>query len=64
MSANEGRKRVAHLAAKYGYEISITRGQHLRLTKDGYPIVHTSYSTSDRRSTKNLEARLRKAQPR
>jgi hypothetical protein len=63
MTPREARREIARLAATYGYEVSESNGGHLRLTKPGYPIVFTSKSTSDWRSTKNLEAKLRRAEP-
>ena len=48
-------------AADHGWQISLTRGGHLRLTKPGRGPVFTSSTPSDRRAYLNALATLRRA---
>jgi len=63
MTPREWRKQVAELADDYGYEVTRSQNNHLRLTKPGHPVVFTSGSSSDWRTIKNLRAQLRRNQP-
>lgn len=48
-------------AHNHGWTISFTRGGHLRLTKPGRPVIHSSQTPSDWRAVHNAVAMLRRA---
>ena len=48
-------------AQAHGWQITRTNGGHLRLTKPGRPIVHTSSTPSDWRAVRNAVAMLARA---
>nr|WP_231709091.1 type II toxin-antitoxin system HicA family toxin [Pseudomonas denitrificans (nom. rej.)] len=48
-------------AASCGWTISRTNGGHLRFTKPGRPIIHTSSTPSDWRAVRNAVAMLARA---
>ncbi|MDG9854153.1 type II toxin-antitoxin system HicA family toxin [Pseudomonas nitroreducens] len=48
-------------AAMFGWAISRTNGGHLRFTKPGRPIIHTSSTPSDWRAPRNALAMLARA---
>lgn len=52
---------VISYARSHGWSISTTRGGHLRLTKPGRPVVHTSRTPSDHRAVRNAVALLSRA---
>ncbi|SFC76868.1 hypothetical protein SAMN05216577_11098 [Pseudomonas citronellolis] len=63
-SPRRGGKRLLPLfeyAARFGWKISRTNGGHLRLTKPGRPIIHTSSTPSDWRAVRNALAMLARA---
>lgn len=49
------------LAKAHGYTVSRTKGDHCRLTREGYPTVHHSGTSSDWRAVRNLRGQLRRA---
>ena len=55
-SAKEYRKQLAALAARHDYEITRTKGGHLKLSKPGRPPIHAPSSASDPRSLKNVRS--------
>ncbi|MFV9655878.1 type II toxin-antitoxin system HicA family toxin [Pseudomonas sp. NY15366] len=48
-------------AQAHGWQITRTNGGHLRLTKPGRPIVHTSSTPSDWRAVRNAVSMLARA---
>ncbi|MBF6616150.1 MAG: type II toxin-antitoxin system HicA family toxin [Candidimonas sp.] len=48
-------------AAYNGWKTTRTNGGHLRFTKPGHPIIHTSSTPSDWRSVRNALAMLVRA---
>lgn len=48
-------------AKAHGWQITKTNGGHLRLTKPGRPIIHTSSTPSDWRAVRNAVAMLARA---
>lgn len=48
-------------AAVFGWTINRTNGGHLRFTKPGCPIIHTSSTPSDCRAVRNALAMLARA---
>lgn len=48
-------------AKAHGWQISRTNGGHLRLTKPGRPIIHTSSTPSDWRAVRNAVSMLARA---
>ncbi|MDF3935320.1 type II toxin-antitoxin system HicA family toxin [Pseudomonas citronellolis] len=48
-------------AAQFGWTISRTNGGHLRLSKPGRPLIHTSSTPSDWRAVRNALAMLARA---
>lgn len=48
-------------AAIFGWSIRRTNGGHLRFTKPGRPIIHTSSTPSDWRTVRNAVAMLARA---
>ncbi|HBO5583957.1 TPA: type II toxin-antitoxin system HicA family toxin [Pseudomonas aeruginosa] len=48
-------------AAMFGWAIRRTNGGHLRFTKPGRPIIHTSSTPSDWRATRNALSMLARA---
>ena len=48
-------------AKAHGWLIAKTNGGHLRLTKPGRPIIHTSSTPSDWRAVRNAVAMLARA---
>lgn len=48
-------------AARFGWSISLTNGGHLRFTKPGRPLIHTSSTPSDWRAVRNALATLARA---
>lgn len=50
-----------YYAKAHGWQIAKTNGGHLRLTKPGRPIVHTSRTPSDWRALRNALAMLARA---
>lgn len=48
-------------AKQHGWLIAKTNGGHLRLTKPGRPIVHTSSTPSDWRAVRNAVSMLARA---
>lgn len=52
--------KVIRAAEREGWEVSSTRGGHVRFRKDGGPPIITSSTPGDARSTRNLIARLRR----
>nr|WP_024310255.1 hypothetical protein [Pseudomonas sp. P818] len=48
-------------AKAHGWQIAKTNGGHLRLTKPGRPIVHTSSTPSDWRAVRNAVSTLARA---
>lgn len=48
-------------AKEFGWTASKTNGGHLRFTKPGRPIIHTSSTPSDHRAVQNALAMLAKA---
>jgi hypothetical protein len=48
-------------AKAHGWQITKTNGGHLRLTKPGRPIVHTSSTPSDWRAVRNAVSMLARA---
>lgn len=61
MKPSEYRKRLAKLADEHGYEMSPTRGGHIKLTRqrDG-AVVFAATSASDWRSLRNLRSQMRR----
>lgn len=62
MRPREWRKQVHAIADSMGWEVSTSRGGHLRLEKPGRRVVFTSCSSSDVRAVKNLRSQLRRAE--
>lgn len=60
MSPHEWMKAVHEMADEYGYEVALSGSGHVRLTKEGHPMVFTSRTTSDWRAVRNLRAKLRR----
>ena len=61
-----GNKRLMPLvkfAIGEGWEVSRTSGGHLKFTKSGFTPIFTSTTASDFRSSRNAQARLRRAEP-
>lgn len=57
-------KSIAELwvyARRSGWAVRFTNGGHLRFSKPGRPIIHTSSTPSDRRAYLNALAMLRRA---
>lgn len=52
--------KVIRAAEREGWEVSATRGGHVRFRKAGSPLVITSSTPGDARATRNLIARLRR----
>ncbi|TBU78198.1 hypothetical protein [Phytopseudomonas daroniae] len=48
-------------AKEFGWTVAKTNGGHLRITKPGRPIIHTSSTPSDRRAVHNALAMLVRA---
>ncbi len=48
-------------AQAHGWQITRTNGGHLRLTKPGRPIIHTSSTPSDWRAVRNAVYMLARA---
>lgn len=61
--AREGLRRLVFFALAEGWQVSRTRGGHLRFSKQGCASIFTSGTPSDHRSTRNAHARLRRACP-
>ncbi|WP_163557532.1 type II toxin-antitoxin system HicA family toxin [Halomonas sp. NO4] len=58
-------KRVKPLidyAHRHGFEVSMTRKNHLKFRRPGYPTIFTSSTPSDNRTVKNTLSQLRRAQ--
>lgn len=61
-----GNKRLLPLvtfAIHEGWEVSRTSGGHLKFTKAGFTPIFTSTTASDFHSSRNAQARLRRAEP-
>ncbi|PRB81495.1 type II toxin-antitoxin system HicA family toxin [Pseudomonas sp. MYb185] len=52
---------LADFAVGLGWQVSRTRGGHIRFTKEGYPPIYTSSTPSDPRAGLNARALLRRA---
>ncbi|WP_185266005.1 type II toxin-antitoxin system HicA family toxin [Halopseudomonas xiamenensis] len=52
---------LADFAISLGWQVSRTRGGHIRFTKPGYPPIYTSSTPSDPRAALNARALLRRA---
>ncbi len=61
MKLSKSLRPVVDYARQHGFDISRTRGGHLRISKRGCPPVFTSSTPSDWRSTRNALALLRRA---
>lgn len=51
---------VQKLAEEYGYIVTRTRSDHLKLVREGWPTIFHSGTPSDRRANLNLRAHLRR----
>lgn len=63
---HRGHKRLRPLieyALSEGWEVTRTRGGHLKFVKPGMPPIYTSSTTSDQRSVLNARARISRAAP-
>ena len=61
---HRGHKRLKPLidfAVREGWQVTRTRGGHLKFTKTGLPAIYTSATASDHRAEQNALARLRRA---
>lgn len=61
MSAKDGVRRVEIVARGLGFEVSRTKGGHLRFDKPGVGAVYFSSTPGDRRAILNGIAKLRRA---
>ncbi|WP_287031416.1 type II toxin-antitoxin system HicA family toxin [Pseudomonas sp. UBA6310] len=53
--------RLFQYAQTHGWSAAMTNGGHLRFTKPGRPIIHTSSTPSDWRAVDNAVAMLARA---
>lgn len=60
MSAKDGVRRVEIVARRLGFEVSRTKGGHLRFDKVGVGVVFFSGTPGDRRAILNGIAKLRR----
>jgi predicted RNA binding protein YcfA (HicA-like mRNA interferase family) len=61
---NKDLRRLIRDARRRGWHATLTNGGHIRLTHPNGGLVHTSYTPSDHRSIRNLDAQLRRAERR
>jgi len=54
-------REIRKLAAKYEFEVLMTKNSHYKLIRPGCPTVFTSSTASDWRTLKNLEAQIRRS---
>ena len=55
-------RRVHDLAKRYGFKLSMRRGGHARLDRDGYPTIWCSVSPKNQdHALRNIERDIRRA---